>query len=109
MLSTAPEAGDVPHSATADLATASASLVDEVLKRHPVRRLAVAGGDTSSRIVGHLGYWGLGYHSQISNGVAVSRARSDDLSRDGMLVMLKGGQMGQEDLFETFLDDESGP
>jgi uncharacterized protein YgbK (DUF1537 family) len=109
MLSTAPEAGDVPHSAAADLATASASLVDEVLKRHPVRRLAVAGGDTSSRIVGHLGYWGLGYHSQISNGVAVSLARSDDPSRDGMLVMLKGGQMGHEDLFETFLDDEAGP
>jgi 3-oxoisoapionate kinase len=109
MISTAPEAGDVPHSATADLATASASLVDEVLKRHPVRRLAVAGGDTSSRIVGHLGYWGLGYHSQISNGVAVSLARSDDPSRDGMLVMLKGGQMGHEDLFETFLDDGAGP
>ncbi|MGF9763250.1 four-carbon acid sugar kinase family protein [Microvirga sp. 0TCS3.31] len=109
MLSTAPEAGDVPHSATADLATASASLVDEVIKRHPVRRLAVAGGDTSSRIVSHLGYWGLGYHSQISNGVAVSLARSDDPSRDGMLVMLKGGQMGHEDLFETFLDDEAGP
>ncbi|MBD2745389.1 four-carbon acid sugar kinase family protein [Microvirga sp. BT688] len=109
MLSTAPEAGDVPHSATADLATASASLVDEVLKRHPVRRLAVAGGDTSSRIVGHLGYWGLEYHSQISNGVAVSLARSDDPSRDGTLVMLKGGQMGHEDLFETFLGDEAGP
>jgi len=109
MLSTAPEAGEVPHSVTADLATASASLVDEVLKRHPVRRLAVAGGDTSSRIVDHLGYWGLGYHSQISNGVAVSLARSDDPSRDGMLVMLKGGQMGHEDLFETFLDDEAGP
>ncbi|WP_134494076.1 four-carbon acid sugar kinase family protein [Microvirga pakistanensis] len=108
MLSTAPDAGDAPHSAAADLATASASLVDEVLKRHPVRRLAVAGGDTSSRIVGHLGYWGLGYHSQISNGVAVSLARSDDPSRDEMLVMLKGGQMGHEDLFETFLHDEAG-
>lgn len=108
MLSTAPEAGDAPHSAAADLATVSASLVDEVLKRHPVRRLAIAGGDTSSRIVGSLGYWGLGYYSQISNGVAVSLARSDDLSRDRMLVMLKGGQMGHEQLFETFLDNKAG-
>jgi 3-oxoisoapionate kinase len=104
MLSTAPEAGSAPHSASADLATISASLVDEVLKRRPVRRLAIAGGDTSSRIVGHLGFWGLEYHNQISNGVAVSLARSDDISRDRMLVMLKGGQMGHEQLFESFLD-----
>jgi uncharacterized protein YgbK (DUF1537 family) len=108
MLSTAPEVGDAPHSAAADLAAVSASLVDEVLRRHPVRRLAIAGGDTSSRIVGHLGYWGLGYHSQISNGVAVSLARSDDSSRDRMLVMLKGGQMGDEQLFESFLDSKAG-
>lgn len=109
MLSTTPEAGGALHPAAADLATASASLVDEVLRRHPVRRLAIAGGDTSSRIVGHLGYWGLGYHSQISNGVAVSLARSDDSSRDRMLVMLKGGQMGHEQLFESFLDNKAGP
>jgi uncharacterized protein YgbK (DUF1537 family) len=107
MLSTAPQAGDAPHSADADLAPVSAFLVDEVLRRRPVRRLAIAGGDTSSRIVGELGYWGLGYHSQISNGVAVSLARSDDSSRDGMLVMLKGGQMGHEQLFETFLDNRA--
>ncbi|MFC5082152.1 four-carbon acid sugar kinase family protein [Microvirga arabica] len=107
MLSTAPETGDAPHSLAGDLATASASLVEEVLKRRPIRRLAIAGGDTSSRIVGHLGYWGLGYHSRISNGVTVSLARSDDSSRDGMLVMLKGGQMGHEQLFESFLDNKT--
>jgi uncharacterized protein YgbK (DUF1537 family) len=104
MLSTAPEAGDVPHAAAADLAEVSASLVDTILRRHPVRRLAIAGGDTSSRIVGQLGCWGLGYHSQISNGVAISLARADDPSRDGMLVMLKGGQMGHAHLFESFLE-----
>jgi uncharacterized protein YgbK (DUF1537 family) len=109
MLSTAPEAGDAPHSAAADLATVSASLVDDVLRRQPVQRLAIAGGDTSSRIVAQLGYWGLGYHSQISNGVAVSLARSDDPSRDRMLVMLKGGQMGHERLFESFVDSEARP
>jgi uncharacterized protein YgbK (DUF1537 family) len=109
MLSTAPEAGDAPHSMAGDLATVSASLVEEILKRRPVRRLAIAGGDTSSRIVSHLGYWGLGYHSQISSGVAVSLTRSDDSSRDKMLVMLKGGQMGHEQLFESFLDNKAGP
>ena len=70
----------------------------------PAPAAALGSAYTSSRIVGRLGYWGLGYHSQISNGVAISLARSDDASRDGMLVMLKGGQMGHEQLFESFLE-----
>ncbi len=107
MLSTAPETGEAPKSSMDNLADCSAALVDGVLKRHRVRRLAVAGGDTSSKIVGQLGFWGLGYHGQISNGVAVSLARSDDRDRDNMLVMLKGGQMGHEQLFETFLEKDA--
>ncbi|MBM6595157.1 four-carbon acid sugar kinase family protein [Microvirga pudoricolor] len=107
MLSTAPDEGDVPLSAAASLPDLSAVLVDDVLKRCPVRRLAVAGGDTSSKIVGHLGYWGLGYYGQIGNGVAVSATRSDDAARDNMVLMLKGGQMGQETLFEDFLEDRA--
>ncbi len=103
MISTAPEDGDAPAVAVADLADRSAVLVDRILERHPVRRLAIAGGDTSSRIVGALGFWGLGYESQVGNGVAVSAARSDVASRDRMRVLLKGGQMGPEDLFERFL------
>jgi 3-oxoisoapionate kinase len=105
MLSTAPETGDAPPAASAHLADVSAEVVDAILARQPVARLAIAGGDTSSKIVARLGYWGLGYHGQISNGVAVSTARSDDPSRDNMRVLLKGGQMGHEQLFETFLTE----
>lgn len=103
MISTVPETGEPPSVAAAELAERSAAVVDRILERHPVRRLAIAGGDTSSRIVGALGFWGLGYESQIGSGVAVSVARSDVASRDNMRVLLKGGQMGQEDLFEDFL------
>jgi uncharacterized protein YgbK (DUF1537 family) len=103
MISTAPEDGEAPAAAVPDLADRSAVLVDRILERYPVRRLAIAGGDTSSRIVGSLGFWGLGYDSQIGNGVAVSTARSDVASRDRMRLLLKGGQMGPEDLFERFL------
>ena len=63
---------EAPSAAVADLAGRSAVLVDRILERHPVRRLAIAGGDTSSRIVGALGFWGLAYESQLDNGVAVS-------------------------------------
>lgn len=107
MLSTAPESGEAPKASMDALADRSAALVDAVLKRHRVSRLAVAGGDTSSKIVGSLGFWGLSYHGQISNGVAVSLARSDNRDRDNMLVMLKGGQMGHEQLFETFLEKDA--
>jgi 3-oxoisoapionate kinase len=103
MLSTAPETGEAPPAATDSLADLSGLVVDSILKRHPVRRLAIAGGDTSSKIVGRLGFWGLGYQGQISNGVAVSVARSSDKARDNMHVLLKGGQMGHTQLFETFL------
>jgi uncharacterized protein YgbK (DUF1537 family) len=103
MLSTAPETGDAPAAATDCLADFSGMVVDGILERHPVRRLAIAGGDTSSKIVGRLGFWGLGYQGQISNGVAISVARSNDKSRDNMHLLLKGGQMGHTQLFETFL------
>jgi uncharacterized protein YgbK (DUF1537 family) len=103
MVSTVPEDGEAPSMAAAELADHSAAVVDNILERHPVRRLAIAGGDTSSKIAGALGFWGLGYERQIGSGVAVSIARSDVVSRDNMRVLLKGGQMGDEQLFETFL------
>jgi uncharacterized protein YgbK (DUF1537 family) len=105
MLSTAPETGEAPPAATDCLADLSGLVVDDILKRHPVRRLAIAGGDTSSKIVSRLGFWGLGYQGQISNGVAVSIARSSDKTRDNMHLLLKGGQMGHTQLFETFLGE----
>ena len=103
MLSTAPESGDAPAAATERLAGRSAELVDRILRLVPVQRLAIAGGDTSSTIIGRLGFWGLGHRGQIGQGVAVSTARSEDPARDGMQVLLKGGQMGHAELFETFL------
>jgi 3-oxoisoapionate kinase len=85
------------------IADRSAIIVDRVLKKVPVKRVAIAGGDTSSRIAQGLGFWGLSYHSQISNGVALCQTRSGIPERDQMLLMLKGGQMGDVDLFERFL------
>lgn len=85
------------------IADRSAVIVDRVLKKVPVKRVAIAGGDTSSRIAQSLGFWGLAYHSQISNGVALCQSRSEIPERDEMLLMLKGGQMGDVDLFERFL------
>jgi uncharacterized protein YgbK (DUF1537 family) len=100
LISTAPT-GEVSASGR-HLAERSAELVDAILNVAPVGRLAIAGGDTSSVITNSLGLWGLGYAGRISDGVALCRARSDNPLRDGMLLMLKGGQMGDVDLFDRF-------
>jgi len=102
MVSTAPVRGEAPDLALADLAAASAALVDDILTDAPVRRLAIAGGDTSTIAVTALGFWGLEYHGLAARGVAVCRGRHDSPARDGMLLMLKGGQMGHAELFDEF-------
>jgi len=84
------------------LARAGGSLLDLVLRRAPVARLGVAGGDSSSLAMQALDAWGLSYLTRLEPGVALCRLHSDVAALDGMEVMLKGGQMGSADLFERF-------
>ena len=69
----------------------------------PLRRVGIAGGDTSSLAVKSLTAWGLSFHASIAPGVALCRLHSDVPSLDGMEIMLKGGQMGPQDLFERLV------
>ncbi|MET1114766.1 MAG: four-carbon acid sugar kinase family protein [Comamonas sp.] len=92
-------ATDAPADARA-LAVACGELLAQVLKLSPIRRLGVAGGDTSSHAVQALDAWGLSYQAQLAPGVALCRLHSDDPALDGLEIMLKGGQMGGEMLFE---------
>ncbi|SFU72221.1 Uncharacterized conserved protein YgbK, DUF1537 family [Polaromonas sp. YR568] len=85
------------------LAQACGELLARVLKAAPLRRLGIAGGDTSSHAVQALNAWGLSYAAQLAPGVALCRLHSDEAALDGMEIMLKGGQMGSEDLFQTLL------
>ncbi len=85
------------------LAQACGDLLARVLKAVPLRRLGIAGGDTSSHAVQALNAWGLSYAAQLAPGVALCRLHSDEATLNGMEIMLKGGQMGGENLFETLL------
>lgn len=85
------------------LAQACGELLARVLKAVPLRRLGIAGGDTSSHAVQALNAWGLSYAAQLAPGVALCRLHSDEAALDGMEIMLKGGQMGGENLFEILL------
>lgn len=100
LLSSAPTDGGVL--ADAGFAERCALLIGDIITQYPVRRLAVAGGDTSSRIIQSLNVWGLQFSRRLAKGVSVCVARLDDPARDGMEIMLKGGQMGHTALFDAF-------
>lgn len=102
LLSTAPQDPASISSADTRLAQTVGRFADRLLSEVPVKRLIAAGGDTSSHMAQSLNLWGLSYGGQLSPGVALSIGRSDDPRRDGISMMLKGGQMGSVDLFDRF-------
>ncbi len=90
------------------LAFATADFIKRVVdgqaaKGRPLRRLGVAGGDTSSRAAKALDIWALSFVDVLAPGVALCQAHSDDHRLHGMQLMLKGGQMGGDDIFERLL------
>lgn len=85
------------------LAEAGGRLLAEVLRQAPLARAGVAGGDTSSHAVLALDVWGLSFVHRLAPGVPLCRVHSDQPGLDGMEIMLKGGQMGGDDLFERLL------
>ncbi|MFB4268180.1 four-carbon acid sugar kinase family protein [Nonomuraea sp. GTA35] len=64
-----------------------------------VRRLVVAGGDTSGQVVAALGARALDVVGTLAVGGPVCVLASDDPACDGLEVALKGGQVGGEDFF----------
>jgi len=98
----------VDAATTAAVAQRSAQLLAETLRLmaaqgQPLKRLGIAGGDTSSLATQALGLWGLAFHSTLAPGVTMSVARSDDARIDGLELMLKGGQMGDAQLFDRLV------
>lgn len=91
------------------LADASSWFVETVLDQVNVGYLGLAGGDTSSRIAARLGFRVLDFERSFGVGACVCVARHRSSERDRMRVMLKGGQMGQGDLFDAFAKSAGRP
>ena len=104
-----PTDGSAAHITSAiNVAQVSADLVARVVQAQtdhgtPLRRMGIAGGDTSSHAVQALQLWGLSYQATLCPGVTLSRAHSPNPARHGLELMLKGGQMGGTDLFARLL------
>lgn len=65
------------------------------------RRVIVAGGDTSGRVTRLLGVSSLAIVANPVSNVVLLRATSDAAGIDGLELLLKGGQVGADDLFES--------
>ena len=91
------------HAGAAALARACGTLLAALLREQPLKRIGVAGGDTSSHALRALGLNALAYAGEFAPGVVMCRARADGSALNGMEVMLKGGQVGDDELFERLL------
>ncbi|MDY7577114.1 four-carbon acid sugar kinase family protein [Herbaspirillum sp. RTI4] len=77
-----------------------ARLLRAAIERAGVRRLVVAGGDSSSFTMRHLGARALAVHaSHYAQNAHFCRILADDAVVDGVQVLLKGGQVGSDALY----------
>jgi uncharacterized protein YgbK (DUF1537 family) len=71
----------------------------EVLAATKVRRLLVAGGDTSGEVARALGTESLEMVGELTRGAPLCRATAPNSPADGIEVTFKGGQIGPVDFF----------
>ena len=81
------------------LGTALGRIARDLLVRTGLRRVVVAGGDTSSYATQELGLYGLEMLAELTPGAPLCRGYSEDPKFDGLEIALKGGQMGKVDYF----------
>lgn len=83
------------------LGQALGRITRDIVQRAALKRVLFAGGDTSSHGVAQLGIDALVWAAPIDRGAPLVRAHSTDPAIDGLELVLKGGQMGGDDFFET--------
>jgi len=74
-------------------------LVDGLLRAHPLQRLLLSGGDTSSHVTQRLAPQALRVLARLAPGAPLCRAISREPHLAQLEIALKGGQMGQPDYF----------
>ncbi len=74
-------------------------LVDALLRAHPLKRLLLSGGDTSSHVTQRLAPQALRVVARLAPGAPLCRSISREPHLAQLEIALKGGQMGQPDYF----------
>jgi uncharacterized protein YgbK (DUF1537 family) len=75
------------------------AIARDVLGQVPVRRLLVAGGDSSSFAAATLGIQALTMIAPLAPGAPLCRAHASGSPADGIEINFKGGQVGTDDYF----------
>jgi uncharacterized protein YgbK (DUF1537 family) len=74
-------------------------LLRSLLTESSVRRVVICGGDTSSHAIQQLDLYALTWLASIEAGAPLCRAHTDDAKFRDLELVLKGGQIGQQDFF----------
>jgi len=75
-------------------------LLDWILSETDVNRAIIAGGDTSGFTIRRLNAYGLEVEGLLAEAGSLCRLKSDNPRIDGFQVVLKGGQVGDDNFFE---------
>lgn len=89
-----------PAEALPAIAAAGAGVVAAAVEQGATGRVIVCGGDTSSRLTRLLGVRSLSIAANPWDNVVLLTAHAPGSAIDGIELLLKGGQVGAEDLFE---------
>ena len=93
--------GRMTEQATINVGAFLARLLGNVLQMTPVKRIVVAGGDTSGSIARAIGIDSLKLVRPLETGAPLCAARSADERVDGVEFVFKGGQIGNDDFFSV--------
>lgn len=96
---TAQKAGLTRHAAARRVGEALAEVMRCLLDRVELPRVVVAGGDSSGEVASALGISALSAAGGLAPGSPLCRAWSDLPRRDGLEIVLKGGQIGEASFF----------
>jgi 3-oxoisoapionate kinase len=100
----AAKAGLSRHDAARQVGRALAEVMQRLLDRVELARVVVAGGDSSGEVASSLGIRALSVVAGLAPGAPLCRAWSDLQRRDGLEIVLKGGQIGGRAFFGDVRD-----
>ncbi|SAL22692.1 HPr kinase [Caballeronia choica] len=96
---TARQAGLTRHDAARRVGEALAEVMRRLLDQVELSRVVVAGGDSSGEVASALGISALSVAAGLAPGSPLCRAWSDLPRRNGLEIVLKGGQIGEASFF----------
>ena len=96
---TAAQAGLARGEAAQRVGVGLADVMRRLLERAPLQRIVVAGGDSSGEVASALDITALSVVAGLAPGAPLCKAWSERRERDGLEIVLKGGQMGTASFF----------